>query len=284
MSKTHRVYLFVPGSSPAMLRTAAILPVDAIILDLEDAVAVTEKENSRFLVKHACAALPFGQKTVTVRINPLNTPWGEADLAMVIRVPIVSTIVLPKANPEAVRELDQALEGTDKKIIGIIETPFGLQQAYATATASPRISGLMLGAEDLTAEMGLTRTPSGEEIAYARSTIALACCAAGVQPIDTPFIIIDDLEGLRRDTIRAKKAGFTGKAAISPLHIEVIQPLFTPEKAEIEEAKQLLQAAREAAEKGLGAVQFKGKMIDKPLIRKAHRVLEAAGESENNVS
>ncbi len=282
MSETQRVYLFVPGSSPAMLRTAAVLPVDAVILDLEDAVAVTEKENSRILVKHACAALPFGDKTVTVRINPLNTPWGEEDLAVVTRMPIVSTIVLPKSDPETIRELDLALEGTDKKIIGIIETPIGLQQAFATATASSRIRGLMLGAEDLTAEMGLTRTPGGDEITFARFTIALACCAAGVQPIDTPFIVIDDLEGLRRDTIRARETGFTGKAAISPLHIEVIQPLFTPAAAEIEEARQLLRAAREAAEKGLGAVQFKGKMIDKPLIRKARRVLEAAGEDEND--
>ncbi|KJS88403.1 MAG: hypothetical protein JM58_01165 [Peptococcaceae bacterium BICA1-8] len=280
--KLRRALLFVPGSSPAMIRTSSIIDADSLIFDLEDAVAPSEKESSRFLLQKAFEALTFGNKEIIVRINPLYSPWGYDDLKLVSKIPNVNTILIPKATTEAVLEVDKALKGTNKEMICIIETACALEKAYEIATSSDRVNGLFLGAEDLAADMNFERTVEGEEIQFARFTVARAAYAAKVQPIDTPYITIDDLAGLRVDTLKSKSMGYAAKASISPLHIPVIKEIFTPSAEEIANAKRIIKAAEEADKKGLGAVQLDGKMIDLPIVLRAQKILDLCGEVDGN--
>jgi len=276
--KTRRVLLFVPGSSPALLRTATVINADSLIFDLEDAVAPSEKDSARYLVKHATQNLSFGKKEIVVRINSFQSPWGYEDLEMVSGLEYVDTVMIPKATPETVKETEKYLEGTEKEIIGIIESAYGLQKAYEAATASSKLSALQLGAEDLSVDMNYERLPDREELLFARHTIVLASHASNVQPIDTPYISIDDLDGLKNDTIKAKSLGFTAKVCISPLHVPVIKEAFTPTEEEVAYAKRVIQAAEEAEKKGLGAIQVDGNMVDLPLVLRARRTLSLVEE------
>lgn len=272
--KIRRVLLFVPGSNPAFLRTATIINSDTIIIDLEDAVTTVEKDSARYLVKQACEVLSFGNKELAIRINPYNTPWGYEDIKMVAKMERVDSILLPKTTPETVKETEKFLEGTDKEIICLIESAYGLQKAYEIATASNRINGIVLGAEDLSVDMNFERTLEGEEILFARHAIVVAAHAAKVQPIDTPFTAIDDIEGLKKDTLKCKLLGFTAKICISPLHVSIIKDVFTPTLEEVDYAKRIIEASEEADKKGLGAIQLDGKMLDLPIVLRAKRILD----------
>jgi citrate lyase subunit beta / citryl-CoA lyase len=275
------VLLFVPGDREDYMRKAASSPADTLILDLEDAVLPAAKEAGRRLVAETCAS-PFSGKEVAVRINPLDTPWGRADLAAAARLAGVQTSVIPKAEPAAVREVSRLLTGSGKEIICLLETALGLQLAHTIAAAAPCINGIMLGAEDLAAEMNLTRTREGAEIEFARRIVSLAAYAAGVQPIDTPFLDLRDLQGLKDDTARAKTCGFTAKACITPRHAALIKEIFRPTPAEVEQARRIVQAAAEAELENRGVAAAGGRMVDRPVVRRARRILEQAQEGESD--
>lgn len=272
--KVRRILHFVPGSSSALLRTAAIIDADTLIFDLEDAVSLLEKDSARFLVKQACKYLPFGDKEIAVRINPFDTPWGHKDVQMVANIKEVDCILVPKATPESVKETEKFLKDSDKEILCLIETAYGLQKAYEIAIASKRVNGIVLGAEDLAVDMNFERTREGEEILFARGAIVTAAHAAKVQPIDTPFTGINDFEGLKKDTLRCKSLGFTGKLCISPFHVEIIKEMFAPTSEEIKYAMRVVEVAKEAEKKGLGSIQMDGKMLDLPIVLRAQRVLD----------
>ncbi|KAJ52270.1 citrate lyase subunit beta/citryl-CoA lyase [Clostridium tetanomorphum] len=284
MKTLRRTMLFMPGNNPGMLQNAPILGADAVILDLEDAVSLTEKDAARALVSGAIKTLDYSGVELVVRVNPLDTEFGHKDLETIARVK-PDTILLPKATREQLQESDAIItkveeeEGFEKgsiNLFGLIETAYGLETVYEAATATKRLVGLLLGAEDLTSDFGIKRTKESNEIFYARNRFAAACRAARIDAIDTPFTDTNDYEGLRLDTEKAKSLGFTGKASINPRQIDTIHSVYNPTEAEIKHAVRVLEARDEAFAKGLGVFSLDGKMIDAPVINRAITTVELA--------
>ncbi|MBU5485078.1 CoA ester lyase [Clostridium sp. MSJ-11] len=284
MKKLRRTMLFMPGNNPGMLQNAPILGADAVILDLEDAVSLTEKDAARTLVSGAIKNIDYSQVELVVRINPLDTEFGPTDLETIARVK-PDTILVPKATKEQMQEANEIItkveeeEGFEKgsiKLFGLIETAYGLETVYDVATSTDRLVGLLLGAEDLTSDFGIKRTKESDEIYYARCRFAAACRAARIDAIDTPFTDTNDYEGLRLDTMKAKKIGFTGKASINPRQVETIHSVYNPTENEIKYAIRVLEARDEAFAKGIGVFSLDGKMIDAPVINRAITTVDLA--------
>ena len=274
----YRTLLFIPGNNPGMLQNSEILGADGLIIDLEDAVALAEKDAARQLVKEYVNSFK-PSRDVFIRINPLDSPYFYEDLEVVKDLDIKG-IVLPKAGVEPMIKLDEYLNknNVDLDIIALIETALGLEMALEIVQKSKHVIGIFLGAEDLTLDLGAKRTKDSKEIEYARSRIIAASKAIEIQAIDTPFTDTDDIEGLKIDTENAKDLGMTGKAVISPRHVEEINKLFSPSKADIKYAYRVVEGVKSANEKGLGAFSIEGKMIDKPIILRALNTLKLSGE------
>lgn len=282
MEKLRRTMLFMPGNNPGMLQDAAILGADSIILDLEDAVSLTEKDSARILVRDAIITIDYSQVEVVVRVNPLDTEFGPQDVDMMARVK-PDTLLIPKADEEEIKLVDTMLDKIEAeegylagsiKIIALIETAIGLETVYDVIKASKRVVGVLLGGEDLTSDLGVKRTKEGEEIFYARNKVATACRALKVDCIDTPFTDTNDYEGLAKDTAKAKSLGMTGKSSINPRQIEIIHAVFAPTAAELKHALRVLDAMEEAEKEGKGVCSLDGKMIDAPIIKRATRTVE----------
>lgn len=284
-----RTMLFLPSNNPNMIGNGGLLGADSLIFDLEDAVSPDEKDAARELLKNALAAMSFGKCEIIVRINGLDTPYWQEDLRAV--VPMKPDAIMPPkvSGAHDIAQLDQALTALEKefgleagstRILALLETAIGVENAYAIASASPRMTGLFLGAEDLTADLRCQRTKQSQEIQYARGRIVCAARAAGIEPYDTPFTDVQDLEGLEKDAAFAKGLGFSGKACISPAHISTVNRVFSPSAAEISYAKDVFAAIEEAKRQGKGAISLRGKMIDAPIVQRARLVLEAASETE----
>ncbi|MDE7010475.1 MAG: CoA ester lyase [Oscillospiraceae bacterium] len=282
-----RSMLFLPANSPNMVVNGGVLGADSLIFDLEDAVSPDEKDAARDLLRSALEALDFGRCERVVRINGLDTPYWRLDLEAVIPMG-PELIMLPKTGGgEDIRQLDQALTELESAhgltpgrtgIIALLETAAGVENAFASASASPRVKALFLGAEDLTADLRCQRTKEGAEILYARGRLVCAARAAGVEVYDTPFTDVNDLEGLERDAAFAKGLGFTGKACISPAHVSTVNQMFSPSRKEIDYAREVFEAIERGRRQGKGAVSLRGKMIDAPIVARAKLVLEAAAE------
>ncbi len=279
--------LFVPGNNPGMVQSAPVLGADAVIFDLEDAVAQTEKDAARFLVASALSNLDNGGVETVVRINALDTPHWEEDIRAMVRAG-AETLLLPKCDRaydalqaiDAIIEAEESLE-TKQKPVGlmlILESALGVENAFSIATAHERVNGMLLGAEDFSADIGATRTLSGEEIAYARGRTVVAAKAGRVDAIDTPFTAVDDLENLERDAALARQMGFDGKASISPQHLRIINRVFRPTEAQIAWAERIVAAMAQAAIDGKGAVSVDGMMVDGPILIRARNILRAAGK------
>jgi citrate lyase subunit beta/citryl-CoA lyase len=279
MARLRRSRIYLPGNRPRVIQKGPLLGADVVILDLEDSVAPGEKDAARILVTHALQSLNFGASEVMVRINPLST-CGREDLAAVLPMG-PDAIVVPKAEErDTVRVVEKAiLESKLRKrvaILPLIESAKGILNAYEIASASSLVEAITFGGEDFTQDIGATRTREGREILVGRSLLVIAAKAAGVQALDTVFSDINDIEGLRQDTLTIKQMGFDGRAAIHPAQIEVIHEVFTPTAAEIDRAVAVIRAAQAAREKGSGVAVLQGKMIDKPVIERAEKVLRIA--------
>ena len=277
-----RSLLFLPGNAPNMLIPGGDLGADAVIFDLEDAVSPEEKDAARILVRNTLASLPLSCQTV-VRINGLDSGLWAGDLAEIVpRRP--NALMLPKtAGAADIRQLEQAVAALEAEhhipagtvgIIPLLETAAGIENAYAIAAASPRVLGLFLGGEDLTADLRCPRTKGGKEIDYARQRVVCAARAAGVEAFDTPFTDVQDSQGLLDDAKYARALGFSGKAAISPRHVQGINQVFSPTSGEIAYAQAVLDAI--AGAQGKGAISLHGKMIDAPIVNRARQTLAAA--------
>jgi citrate lyase subunit beta/citryl-CoA lyase len=278
-----RSMLFAPGSNPGNIINAASFGADSIILDLEDAVAYGEKDSARILVRNALSALSFGHSEVIVRVNALSTEFWRPDLdAIVPRKPDV--IMTPKTERAedvvaisgyiAEIERKNSLPIGGIKLIALLESPAGIRNAYEIAAADPRVDALYLGAEDLALELHAVRTLAGREILYARSQLIMAARCAGVQALDTPFILdIRDMDALREDCQLARELGFDGKASIYPGHVELINEAFTPSREKYEHALQVLAALEKAEKLGRGVATLNGKLIDAPIIQMAKRTI-----------
>ena len=273
----------MPGNNPGMLTTSDVLGADTIVFDLEDAVSLGEKDSARALVKEALQFLRFTHSEVSVRINPFDSPYWQDDLKYIIEA-MPDSIVIPKASVESVKAIEmemtrlKALYGIEKEIrfILIIETAMGLVDIRNITESSPLIDGLILGAEDLSSDLGIKRTKSNKEIEYARFVLATTAKAFRIDAIDTPYTDIDDFEGLIKDTAFAKSIGFTGRLAINPRQVETLHEVFSPTAEDIEESLAILAEAEDAKEKGFGVFSYKGKMVDLPVIKRAETTIASA--------
>lgn len=286
-----RSMLFVPGDSEKKLGKGVESGADAIIADLEDSVAADRKPEARRITL-AYLKARSGKQLRFVRINPLSTPYAVDDLAAVV-AGAPDGIVLPKcASAEDVRAVDHylaALEAREGLPLGKIQIlPIVTEIAGAMFTlgsyggVTPRLCGMMWGCEDLAADVGAVVNRNADKsylapFELARSLCLYAAAAAGVAAIDTVFTDFRDMEGLERESQAAERVGFTAKAAIHPAQIEVINRTFTPDAAAVTWAKKVVDAF--AASPGLGVVGIDGKMLDKPHLRAAERVIARAGRS-----
>ena len=280
-----RSMLFLPGNTPNIIVNGEILGADAVILDLEDAVAPAEKDSARILVRNAIKYMGFGKCEVIVRINAIDTPYWQKDLDAII--PVRPSLIMPPKTACAqdvlavdayITQLEEklGLENGSVGLIPLIETALGVENAFQIASACPRVKAIFLGGEDLTADLRCKRTKEGHEIAYARSRMVCAARAAGVEVYDTPFTDVNDDEGIYTDAQYAKGLGFTGKSAISPRHVKAINEVFSPSMKDIDYAYEVMEAIRIGKEQGKGAVSLRGKMIDAPIVARAQQIIDAA--------
>jgi citrate lyase subunit beta / citryl-CoA lyase len=282
---------FVPGGNERMLAKALTLPADGLILDLEDAVTPDKKAATRPIVRQWLESRDFGPRERWVRMNPIYSEYGETDLEETIAGRPHGYVVPKPRHAGDIRRIAAVLErleqrhglpwGSTRLVLIATETPEGLLNIREVAAASPRIAAVSWGIEDLSAAMGLPRTRDAEgrylDIPrYARVMCAVAAAAAGVEALDTVYTDLADLEGLRRECQEGVWMGFSGKISIHPSQIEVINSVFTPSKADAEEAVGLIAAFEEHARRGAGAFAWKGQMMDMPHLTRARKIVERA--------
>ena len=277
----YRTMLFMPGNNPGMLQSSDILCADAIIIDLEDAVSLPEKDAARELVKEYLKTFKSEEKEgsdIYVRVNRLDTDYFYEDLDALKDLNF-DGIMLAKASQESVEALSKYLDDNNQKydIFCLIETSQGVEDARNILAKSKRVKGVLLGAEDLTLDLGAKRTKESDEIKYSRMRIVSCAKSLGLQAIDTPWTDTDDIEGLVMDTKKAKAMGMTGKALISPRHVDHVNEIFSPSKEDIDHAIRVMEALKDAKEKGLGAFSLDGKMVDRPIILRATNTLKMSG-------
>jgi citrate lyase subunit beta/citryl-CoA lyase len=280
--RLRRSLLYVPGNMPGMLQNIPVFEADGVMIDLEDAVPLVEKDSARLLARNFLRSYQDRNKEMFVRINALDTPYAADDLREVLPA-LPDGIRLPKADhPEIVERLDTLLTEQEEKlglpighfkIIPSIESAQGVLNCVATARASSRLVALAFGAEDYTASMEIDRTRTGEELFSARTQVVWAAKAAGVQAIDSIFSDVNDMDGLRAETVLVKRLGFTGKSLVNPRQIEVIHDVFRPTAEEIGHALEVMAAIKRAREMGTGVISLKGRMVDAPVVTRAARTI-----------
>ena len=284
MERLRRTMMFVPGANAAMLRDAPLYEADSIMFDLEDAVSLKEKDSARVLVHSALKTFDYGNIEIVVRINALDAGGAEDIEAMVLAG--VDVIRLPKTETaqdiidvEAViTEVEQQNDipvGTTK-MMAAIESAEGVLNAPAIAKSSTRLIGIALGAEDYVTNMKTRRHPDGQELFFARSMILHAARAAGIAAIDTVYSDVDNTEGFEAEVRLIKQLGFDGKSVINPRQIPLVNTIYAPTEKEIQNAKEVIWGIREAEAKGSGVISVNGKMVDKPIVERAERVIALA--------
>ena len=258
--------MFIPGNNPGMMQDAFIYAPDAIMLDLEDSVTMAEKDAARLLVYNALKTIDYGNIEMVVRINPLNTPYGKKDIEAVVKAG-VHVVRMPKTETaDEVREVERESERVEQEIgclgrtqiMAAIESALGIVNAYEIAVASKRMMGIALGAEDYCANLKTQRTPGGDELRLARETIVVAARAAGIDALDTVFSNLNDMEAFRAEVEYIRTLGFDGKSIINPRQIEVVNEVFAPKEKDIQKARTILAAIREAEARGSGVVAVNG--------------------------
>jgi citrate lyase subunit beta/citryl-CoA lyase len=284
-----RSLLFVPGHRGLMTAKAAAAGADAVILDLEDGVAPGEKDAARRTVAAALDGSLPEHLVVFVRVNSTGSGLLDADLRGAARARM-DGVCLPKCDsPADVQALAARLLTVEDRlglprarlrILALIETTRGVQNAAAVARESPRVWGVVFGAEDFTADAGLPRTREGTELAPARTAVSLAAHAAGVEAIDGIFADFRDDAGLAADTAEARRLGYTGKTVIHPAQIAPVHRLLAPAADEIAKARRIVDAFEQAEAAGSGIVVVDGAMVDRPVAVRARRVLARAGRAE----
>lgn len=284
MERLRRTMMFVPGANAAMLRDAALYGADSVMFDLEDAVSLKEKDSARTLVHFALKTFDYSNVETVVRINGLDTVGAQDVEAMVLAG--VNVIRLPKTETaQDIVDVEAVIEKVEKennipvgrtKMMAAIESAEGTLNAREIALASDRLIGIALGAEDYVTNMKTKRHPDGQELFFARSYILHAARAAGIAAIDTVYSDVNNMEGFADEVHRIKQLGFDGKSVINPRQIPVVNDIYAPTEKEIQNAKEVIWAIREAEEKGSGVIALNGKMIDKPIVERAERVIALA--------
>ncbi|MBF0502572.1 MAG: citrate lyase subunit gamma [Candidatus Riflebacteria bacterium] len=284
--RPRRSRLYIPGNAPDLQVNAGLFGADCCILDLEDSVSPTQKPDARVLVRRTLELghLFFQKGEIIVRINPLTGPFGHDDLNEIVPA-LPHVILIPKCEAASdIIETEQVVTKIERKynlegrilFMPLIETARGVVNATAVATASARNVALCFGAEDFTRDLGVTRSRDGRETLLARQQIVLAAKAAEIQAIDTVFSDVGDEQGLYNSASEARSLGFSGKGVIHPCQISVVHRAFAPTSAEIEEAKKIVAALREAEKTGSGVIALGSKMIDAPVAARAKKLIEQA--------
>ena len=278
-----RSYLYVPGSDPRRIEKALASEADAVILDLEDAVAPNRKEEARTTVAEVLRS--EHEKPVFVRINAPDSVLAEEDVEAVAGARLAG-LRLPKTeSPESVRLVAQWLNklGCEAGLQCLIESALGLEFAFQIARAHEKVVGISLGEADLAADLGV-RGDAG--LLYARSRLVAATRAAGLPgPVQSVYTNVRDAEGLRRSTMEGKNMGFVGRSAIHPAQIEVINEVFTPTEEEVAEAKDLLARLEESTGTGTGAFALEdGRFVDEAVVGSARLTLALARREREGVS
>jgi citrate lyase beta subunit len=256
---TVRSLLFAPGNDERKLRRALESDADAVIADLEDAVPAGEKDRAREVVREV-----LGEGGAPLRLLRIADPSDHA-LAAALQL---DAVMVPKATAAALRDLPG-----EPPVVAIVETPSGLREAHAIASA-PAVSALMLGAVDLSTALGLEPYGDGLELLFARSSIAVDSAAAGIgRPFDSPCLDFRDLDVVRHEAERARSLGFAGKACIHPAQVATVNSAFTPSAEQVEWAESTLEVLAEAEREGRGAVALAGTMIDEPVAARARGIL-----------
>lgn len=280
--RLRRSRLYLPGNEPKFMINAGIHRPDAVILDLEDSVHPDEKDTARILVRNALRCVDFMGAERMVRINQL--PLGLHDLAAVVPEG-PDLILIPKTErADQVREVDERIRQIQREagdehpiwIMPILESALGVERAFDIASAAESVVALTIGLEDYTADLGVAKTIEGTESLYARTRLLNAARAAGVQPIDSVFGDVGDMEGLAAWAARSRALGFEGMGCIHPRQIEPIHRAFAPSEDEVAKALRIVEAFEEAERKGLGVVSLGTRMIDPPVVLRARRLVERA--------
>ncbi|NSX76557.1 citrate (pro-3S)-lyase subunit beta [Streptococcus pyogenes] len=284
MERLRRTMMFVPGANAAMLRDAPLFGADSVMFDLEDSVSLKEKDTSRALVHFALKTFDYSSVETVVRVNGLDS-CGVLDIEAVVLAGI-NVIRLPKTETaqdivdvEAVIERVERENGIEvgrTRMMAAIESAEGVLNAREIAKASKRLIGIALGAEDYVTNMKTRRYPDGQELFFARSMILHAARAAGIAAIDTVYSDVNNTEGFQNEVRMIKQLGFDGKSVINPRQIPLVNEIYTPTEKEIDHAKQVIWAIREAESKGSGVISLNGKMVDKPIVERAERVIALA--------
>jgi len=284
--------LYIPGNNPAMIQHGGVYGADSLLLDLEDAVAINQKDAARILVRNMLRFVDYGKTEICVRINHLDTGFGQADLEAIVPLQ-PDAIRYPKT--ESVEDLKKLIEIIERiedehnlphnkmTIHAMIETAKGVQNVFEIASYSKRVDALTIGGQDLMADMNIKSTRDGSGIDLARKMIVMAAKANEIDAIDTVFVDVNDEEGLKDETEYAKNIGFSGKAVINPRQIDIIHEVYTPTEDEVRKAYRIIKAFKENKKAGIGVFAVDGKMVDAPVVRRAEYVLELAGINLNEI-
>lgn len=284
--KLRRSMLFVPGNNPGLIRDVHIYKPDSIMLDLEDAIAITEKDSARLLVYNMLKELGDYYKELdietVVRINALDTEFWKEDLEAVVRAG-VDVIRIPKTDTaEDVLTVESEVERIEKeigkeigstKLMAALESPTAVLNAYSIAKSSKRLIGIALSGEDFVTCMKTDRSPEGHELHAARGMVVLAARAAGVSVHDTVYSDVNNDEGFINEAKFIKQLGFDGKSLIHPRQVELVHKVYTPSKKAIDKSYKIIKATEQAIAEGKGVFTVDGKMVDKPIIERAQHVL-----------
>ncbi|MCO6543407.1 MAG: citrate (pro-3S)-lyase subunit beta [Lactobacillus sp.] len=287
--RLRRTMMFVPGNNPAMVKDAGIYGADSIMFDLEDAVSMNEKDAARDLVYEALQTQDYGDAELVVRINGADTPYYHNDILAMVKAGI-DVIRLPKTETaEMVTQLEADVLAAEKKfgreegsthLMAAIESAKGVLNSPQIASASQRMIGIALSAEDYTTDMKTHRYPDGAELQFARNMVLHAARAAGIAAFDTVFSNMNDPEGFYRETEYIHQLGFDGKSLVNPRQIPMVNKVYEPTRAEIDNAKNVINAIEEAKIKGSGVISMNGQMVDRPVVMRAQRVMMLAQASQ----
>ncbi len=272
--RLRRSRLYLPGNEPKYMLNAALHRPDAVILDLEDSVAPAAKADALCLVRHALHAIDWGDCERMVRVN--QGAAGLADLAALLDAPFHLALLPKIEEADEVLAFDEAAGASTLWFMPILETARGILKAMDVAEASPRTVALTLGLEDLTADLGVVKTPEGAETLFARSFVVHAAKACGLQAIDSVYGDVGDEEGLRASVREAKALGFEGKGCVHPRQIRMVHEELAPDPDAIEKACAIARAFEGAEARGESVVSLGSKMIDPPVVRRALGVVRAA--------
>ena len=282
LPQIRRSLLFMPGDSLRKIEKGIQSDTDSIIMDLEDGVALSQKEVARNTVSAALNSLDFGHRERLVRINESGSPAASEDLNQTVMAHPDGYVIPKVQNSMDLLNVDEFLTEIEHqhdwpllgiRLLAVVETAVGILNLKEIAGATSRLDAILFGAEDLAGDIGATRTQDGWEVFYARSAVVTTCAAFGLQAIDTVFVNLTDLDALEQDSSFAQRMGYLGKMAIHPRQLPIINRVFTPDSDEVAKARRLIDTFQEHQEAGTGAFELDGKMVDMPMVRAAYRVL-----------